>query len=688
MRRGPADTSVARLAVRADRADPLAARLCLERLLGAIDLRPDALPPSAVLCVRELRDPWPGRLSLASHQLGPPPAWAQAVRREVDRLARTAARPAYGAVPPAAEAVVFADHGELLACLGSDLVAGLVGARWWWPLLVAGIASPQRAVVRAWLRAPEYAPAALHALADRREAAAFVRLLDDRDTRTLAAAVGRAFGLPALDEGAGGVRGSARSLAPLASPQAPVAFAAAPVAELTEPTAVVPRVAPWSAVAPEADGGGLSSEQRALLGAALALVRAPALARSAAFAIDLVAWRAAAVASPGRRASPSGQRAALAGPRSSSMVRSSIARPPGADGPAPSAARERPAAVRLAADETPARTRPAASRAASTAAFEPAAAASGQPPDAGGPRGAQASSPDAPLPRDAAPIAELPDAAPAPPEPPGWSPAAPRTPSGPSRRGRVFGSPIHTRIGGVFYLVNLALYLRLYGDHENLPLPLWDFVALVGRALLGDGVAVDDPLWALLAELAGRAADEPPGADFTPPADWRIPRAWLTPFTPGRVQHRAVGGRLAVSHAQGFAIVDVPAIADYAAQLAAELAPYAGAIGSGDAAPLALTADRDRSTAASLDAPADTPPGWLARLVAYLRARLRLALGVADHELPGRLLLHRARIHATASRVDVVLALDTLPIEVRFAGLDRDPGWVPAAGRFLAFHFE
>jgi len=33
-------------------------------------------------------------------------------------------------------------------------------------------------------------------------------------------------------------------------------------------------------------------------------------------------------------------------------------------------------------------------------------------------------------------------------------------------------------------------------------------------------------------------------------------------------------------------------------------------------------------------------------------------------------------------------ALAGLPIELRIAGLDRDPSWVPAAGRFINFHFE
>jgi len=36
----------------------------------------------------------------------------------------------------------------------------------------------------------------------------------------------------------------------------------------------------------------------------------------------------------------------------------------------------------------------------------------------------------------------------------------------------------------------------------------------------------------------------------------------------------------------------------------------------------------------------------------------------------------------------VRLSLTELPLEIRLAGLDRDPGWIPAAGRFLAFHFS
>jgi hypothetical protein len=45
-------------------------------------------------------------------------------------------------------------------------------------------------------------------------------------------------------------------------------------------------------------------------------------------------------------------------------------------------------------------------------------------------------------------------------------------------------------------------------------------------------------------------------------------------------------------------------------------------------------------------------------------------------------------VHLSAARVDVVMPLEQLPVVVRLAGLDRDPGWVPRARRDVRFHFE
>jgi hypothetical protein len=68
---------------------------------------------------------------------------------------------------------------------------------------------------------------------------------------------------------------------------------------------------------------------------------------------------------------------------------------------------------------------------------------------------------------------------------------------------------------------------------------------------------------------------------------------------------------------------------------------------------------------------------------------LHRALSALDpDELARTFCAHDARVVVTATHLDIYLALGALPIEVRLAGLDRDPGWVPAAGRFIAFHFE
>jgi hypothetical protein len=46
------------------------------------------------------------------------------------------------------------------------------------------------------------------------------------------------------------------------------------------------------------------------------------------------------------------------------------------------------------------------------------------------------------------------------------------------------------------------------------------------------------------------------------------------------------------------------------------------------------------------------------------------------------------RVTTTPAHLDVHFSLAAHPIDIRMAGLDRDPGWIPAAGRHVAFHFD
>jgi hypothetical protein len=67
---------------------------------------------------------------------------------------------------------------------------------------------------------------------------------------------------------------------------------------------------------------------------------------------------------------------------------------------------------------------------------------------------------------------------------------------------------------------------------------------------------------------------------------------------------------------------------------------------------------------------------------------MALALGDARWRRACRQLLSLpGRIMCDAERLEVHLSLERLPVAVRVAGLDRDPGWIPAAGRDLRFYF-
>jgi hypothetical protein len=195
-------------------------------------------------------------------------------------------------------------------------------------------------------------------------------------------------------------------------------------------------------------------------------------------------------------------------------------------------------------------------------------------------------------------------------------------------------SEIETDFGGVCYFINLGLFLNLYGDfttplQPGLDLPIWDFMALVAQELIGDDVT-RDPIWPLLAQLADRAEDEPPGAHFDPTRN---------------VIARSVVGDEAISldeNGDGFAPTG-----------------------------LAMTPLKS----------------WLADLMSIIRPRLQLALGVNDEDLP-RYFTQRARLVVSTLTFDAYFALADLPIEIRLSGLDRDPGWVPAAGRTVRFHYD
>ncbi|MCA1612876.1 MAG: hypothetical protein LC800_01735 [Acidobacteria bacterium] len=463
---------------------------------------------------------------------------------------------------------------------------------------------------------------------------------------------------------------------------------------------------PWHELVPECAGARLDAAGESLLGIGLALSRAPALARREDFARRAAAWARHAARTDAREDADAGReheprlRPAVAS-ASTTRGRGEVERGPhGLPGPAHSAPDTRGEQVRAQGGD--------------------AAHGSARTPDAGaknGRRPARAVDDDEGtgdahsqnvIARAATSAGEGGDAAPESSVSRGAGAGDSRgaeldprrgeageSPAGSSRRearvAPVLEAEIETRFGGLFHLVNLGLFLNLYGDFTTpsapgLPLPVWDFVALLGRRFAGARVE-RDAVWPLLARLSGRGEGDEPGARFSPPDEWRVPADWVKPFGAACVlRWSEVGGRLRVAHPAGFTLLDVAldepttTRADAEGRLARELQPYLAAGARFEARRVARVRGARGRTARAR---------WLDRVSAYAFARLALALGAADaSRLSSLLCERRARVFVTAAHVDVVMRLGELPLEVRCAGLDRDPGWVPAAGRHVAFHFE
>ena len=77
-----------------------------------------------------------------------------------------------------------------------------------------------------------------------------------------------------------------------------------------------------------------------------------------------------------------------------------------------------------------------------------------------------------------------------------------------------------------------------------------------------------------------------------------------------------------------------------------------------------------------------TPPDWIASL-------LRDLAGLYEADGPWPMpLAQPGRLIATETHLDLHLAARTIDIDLRLAGLDFDPGWVPWLGRVIAFHYD
>ena len=560
------ETVVSRLRLNAATSDPALATMRLASLLRDAPLHPANLAPAAILFIRRLHDPKPGALRLDQSGGHLPALWNQAAKELVSRLGSGAVRPALGAVSPSANAVVFLDRAELLACLASDWCQGAVTARWWWQSLLKQSAAAQ-IVKELWQRTPEYVPAALAQLATRNQAADFVRTFSADEAHQLLRGVARTFALhsllPVLDVFASStnVQGESTDAVQLKT------------ARRRERDELSRSKAPWRPWVRESDSAGLGTEQELLLGVTLMLHRAPARIRAAHFPAEVRDWQQG-----------------LTSVRESETVISAVAREPqatdqkshiAASGTSPGPLLRSPDArlsknPRTAAQVSEETDLPLAARAEDSA-----AATSAMPTgvdresthavaiDKSAARKSHATQTDksrrrdlkrpqiniepvsqpsagAQIPSGATTVQEalarsetmeegMPQFADGPQTIPAHiegatasdesflsSDALTETPAA-TFETETTEEWVETEFGGLFYLINLGIFLGLYGDfttpdEPGLQLNIWDFVALVGRELVGEEIE-SDAVWSLLARLAQREEGDQPGSGFEPPDD-------------------------------------------------------------------------------------------------------------------------------------------------------------------------
>ena len=147
-----------------------------------------------------------------------------------------------------------------------------------------------------------------------------------------------------------------------------------------------------------------------------------------------------------------------------------------------------------------------------------------------------------------------------------------------------------------------------------------------------------------------------------------MPLKWLETFPKDqRWFYGKKGKRLVIRHSEGFNVVDVLRRDD----LEKELEIYQKYF--------AEITETEKKVASKK---------WLKNLAEYLQKRLMQALNLEKTEELNAILFERnAAISVTVTHLDVTFGLADLPLEVRLAGIDRNPAWIPAAGKFVYFHF-
>jgi hypothetical protein len=260
---------------------------------------------------------------------------------------------------------------------------------------------------------------------------------------------------------------------------------------------------------------------------------------------------------------------------------------------------------------------------------------------------------------------------------------------------------VRTRLGGALYLIAAFERLGIPSCFE----PAWPFsgylsrwgvLELVARGLVSAAGLTeeyrDDPLWIALAQIDGRDPGLSGFQDFPARDSFRIPSAWLPEMLDPDEEFAWASHqrRIAVWSRAGWLLADRPLGKGERCKdaIRSELSP--------DCCGAALSVQKLPGAAsphARLGGELQIAPSlkfWLECTLPSLRVRLGRAMGIERAgyaELTEALLLVPGELFVTPTRIDFRAPLDQTRIPVRRAALDLDPGWLPAWGRSIRFHY-
>ena len=654
---------ISKLRVKGENLDALATRLQLERMFGANNFLSENLPPRVIFCVKKLSDPAPRTLRLNHSDLYFSDRWQKSVVLEIEKLYRRAFRPIREAIPAQAESVVFADDAELLACLANDWCENTLTSNWWWRGLFPNLQTAQT-VAQIWIDSAESSPAAFRILAQTKRAASFVNKLQPPEVNNLLRKIIEVFGLENLRK------------------VLLETIVETPESALENSFSAPIKNAPWLAFAPEVQFLRLDFKRQILLGIGLTLARAPRVAQSNEFAqavknfrreyennVKFSALKTNEIFSQSKKRKVENQfrfdnkiiprkKADLPpiwsenGAKTPNISEDETAKINGGAPPVDKGLTHKPNFSNASQTRnTPPKSREtpkdfSVENSQIETVFER----------------RKSESETQNRQSEKSPIEEL---------------IIEEFVEELDERQIEFS--VETNFGGVFYLLNLGLYLKLYRDFADtetteIDLNIWGFVAFLSLELTGEEIKLDN-IWQLLAQFGGRELDAEIAPDFDAPDDWRMPPEWLKTFqTTEKWFWAQTEKRLVVRHPSGFSVIDIESCGDVENQLNDELKVYR----------------KDFSELAADDSPnaSEASKTWLKNLTEYVEIRLRQALNLsADEAISTILFERRATVVVTATHLDVTFRLADLPFAVRFSGLDRDAGWIPAAGKYVKFHY-